>query len=466
MKRKLTLKEIPADLETPVTAFLKLRAAGARTLLESVEQAELMGRYSFIGLDTLQDIRIVPGYVILESAGRTEVLDLEGRNPLEIVRERLPESPDLPDGLPGLVAGAVGYIGYDYVRMLEKLPETLEDPLGLPVAHLTTPGTTAIFDHVKRKIIIVASGEDCERRIEEVIETLRSPLPRAIIAPAPSGKRTVFTSNTSEEKYCEIVRNAKEYIRAGDIFQVVLSRREEGEIHVHPFQIYRALRILNPSTYMFFLDFGDYQLIGSSPEVHAKLTGRTALMRPIAGTRPRGATPDEDRALEKELLADEKERAEHLMLIDLARNDVGRVADYGTVRCSDLFVIERYSHVMHIVSQVHGRLADGKDQFDLLANTFPAGTVSGAPKIRAMQIIEELEHSRRGPYAGTVGYFTPGGDTDMCITIRTILVKGRTAYLQGGAGIVADSDPAREWKETESKIAALKGAVLMAEEGL
>jgi anthranilate synthase component 1 len=312
----------------------------------------------------------------------------------------------------------------------------------------------------------VSIAPDAERRIAEVRELLRRPLPADAVAPPPAKRRGEFASNLSQPQFEAAVAKAKEHIRAGDIFQVVLSRRESGEIHVEPFQVYRALRILNPSPYMFFLDFGDYQLVGSSPEVHAKLAGGEAMIRPIAGTRRRGATDDEDRALEKELLADEKERAEHVMLVDLARNDLGRCCAVGTVRPADLFTIERYSHVMHIVSQVNGRLAPGRDQYDLFARTFPAGTVSGAPKIRAMEIIDALEPVRRGPYAGTVGYFSLSGDSDMCITIRTILVKDRVAHLQAGAGIVADSDPAAEWQETANKLAALKRAIAMAEEGL
>ncbi len=465
-KLRPTISEIPADLETPVTAFLKLRSAGARFLLESVEQGESIGRYSFIGLDALENIRVVPGHAVLEHGGQTEVIPLDGKDPLDIVRERLaPLHIEADRELPGLVGGAIGYIGYDYVRMLEKLPSEQEDFLDLPICHFTITGTMAIFDHIQKKILIVSVSDDAERRVREVTEVLRDPLPRGLLAAAPENSRANFKSNFSKKEFCDIIGRAKEYIGAGDACQIVLSRREEGEIHVAPFQIYRKLRTLNPSPYMFFLDFGEYQLVGSSPEVHAKLTGRTALVRPIAGTRPRGATEEEDRRNEKELLSDEKERAEHLMLIDLARNDLGRCSEYGTVHCQDLFTTERYSHVMHIVSEVTGKLNEGEDQYDLLAKTFPAGTVTGAPKIRAMEIIEELERGRRGPYAGAAGYFSLSGDMDMCITIRTILVKGRTAYLQAGAGIVADSDPAAEWTETENKMAALKKAIQQAEEG-
>ncbi|RPH47335.1 MAG: hypothetical protein EHM91_06040 [Planctomycetota bacterium] len=324
-----------------------------------------------------------------------------------------------------------------------------------------------IFDHVKHKMLLVTvAAEDPQAKLDEVYELLRQPLAAEWTAPRASKRKAQFTHEFPESDYKAAVLKAKEYIGVGDIFQVVLSQRASGEISVDPFQVYRALRILNPSPYMFFLDFGEYQLVGSSPEIHAKLDGRQAVIRPIAGTRRRGKSTEEDAALEKELLADEKERAEHLMLIDLARNDIGRCADYGSVHCTDLYTIEKYSHVMHIVSEVVGKLSAGQDQFDLLSKTFPAGTLTGAPKIRAMEIIEELEKTRRGPYGGTVGYFSLTGDMDTCITIRTMIVKGRTAYLQAGAGIVADSDPQFEWTETCNKMEVLKRAVAMAEEGL
>jgi anthranilate synthase component 1 len=464
---KPVVREVPADLETPVSAFLKLKGHGARFLLESVEMGENLGRYSFIGLDYLKNVKILPEHVVVEEGGRTEVVPHGGRNPLEILRSLMAPLALRHESLPGLVGGAVGYIGYDYVRYLERLPATLPDTLGLPLCNFYLASTMVIFDHVKHKMLLVSvAHEDPQGKLDEVYEQLRQPLAPEWTSPRPSKRRAEFVHEFPEEEFKAAVLKAKEYIAIGDIFQVVLSQRAHGDLHVDPFQVYRALRILNPSPYMFFLDFGDYQIVGSSPEVHAKLVGREALLRPIAGTRRRGRTEEEDRALQKELLADEKERAEHLMLIDLARNDAGRCADYGTVRCTDLFTIERYSHVMHIVSEVVGRLSKGRDQFDLLAGTFPAGTVTGAPKIRAMEIIEELEKSRRGPYAGTVGYFSLTGDMDTCITIRTMVVKGKTAYLQAGAGIVADSVPANEWQETASKMEVLKKAIQIAEEGL
>ncbi|MBI4563440.1 MAG: anthranilate synthase component I [Planctomycetes bacterium] len=465
MDLKPVIREIPADLETPVSAFLKLRGRGARFLLESAEQAETLGRHSFIGIDCLKSLKVLPATVLVDERGRQDVIELDGRNPLEIVREHLsPLQMASANALPGLVGGAVGYVAYDFARFLERLPSRLPDPLGLPLASFFVTSALVVFDHIKRKMLLVSVAPDAQERIDEIREVLRRPL---VFDPGPPPKRrAAFASELSQPDFERAVGRAKEYIRQGDIFQVVLSRRESGEVQVDPFQAYRALRILNPSPYMFFLDFGDYQLVGSSPEVHVKLAGREALVRPIAGTRRRGATDEEDRALERELLGDEKERAEHTMLVDLARNDLGRCCEYGTVRCADLFTIERYSHVMHIVSQVGGRLAAGRDQYDLLSLTFPAGTVTGAPKIRAMEIIEELEPSRRGPYAGTVGYFSLSGDLDMCITIRTILFKDRKAHLHAGAGIVADSNPTAEWNETASKMAALRQAVEMAEEGL
>jgi anthranilate synthase component 1 len=464
---KPTVREVAADLETPVSAFLKLKGHGARFLLESVEMGENLGRYSFIGLDYLRNIRVLPDSVEVEEGGRCESIPVGGRNPLEIVRELMLPLGIRHDGLPGLVGGAVGYIGYDFVRFLEKLPGRLPDPVGLPLCNFYLASTMVIFDHVKRKMLLVTIGkEEPKETIDHVADLLRAPLAAEWTRARPAPKRATFTNEFPEEEYKAAVLKAKEYIKIGDIFQVVLSQRQHGELHVDPFQVYRALRILNPSPYMFYLDFGGYQLVGSSPEIHAKLTGREAVIRPIAGTRRRGATPEEDLRLEKELLADEKERAEHLMLIDLARNDVGRCAEYGSVHCTDLYTIERYSHVMHIVSEVVGTITSEHDQFSLISNTFPAGTLTGAPKIRAMEIIEGLEKTRRGAYGGTVGYFSLTGDMDTCITIRTMIVKGKTAYLQAGAGIVADSDPQSEWTETCNKMEVLKRAIALAEEGL
>src|SRR5581483_8545017 len=347
---KPTVREIPADLETPVSAFLKLKKHGARFLLESVEMGENLGRYSFIGLDYLRNVRVLPDQVVVEEAGRTQSTPIGTRNPLEILRDIMAPLALKHEALPGLVGGAVGYIGYDFVRFIERLPSRLPDPIGLPLCNFYLASTMVIFDHVKHKMLLVSVGsEDPKGKLDEVYELLRQPLAGGWTAPRPATKKARFVHETTDAEYRAAVLKAKEYIAIGDIFQVVLSQRAVGEIEVDPFQVYRALRILNPSPYMFFLDFGDYQLVGSSPEIHAKLTGRQAVIRPIAGTRRRGKSPEEDAALERELLADEKERAEHLMLIDLARNDIGRCADYGSVHCTDLYTIEKYSHVMHIV---------------------------------------------------------------------------------------------------------------------
>lgn len=462
-KLRCAVKEVPADLETPVSAFLKLRSLGAKFLLESVEHGENLGRYSFIGIGAIKTFKVVRDYIMTEEGGKVDIQPIKDRNPLQVLRALLAEyqleKPAIP--VPNLVGGAVGYVGYDFIRFIEKLPDTTPDPLELPICHFFITDTLVIFDHINRKIQIVTLGDS--GRIDDLLGALEKPVE---FKPAVSDKTTPWTSNTGEKDFCAAVEKAREYIRAGDIFQVVLSHRMSGEVYVDPFQVYRALRILNPSPYMFFFDFGDYKIVGSSPEVHVKLENGVASCRPIAGTRPRGGSPEDDKRLEQELLANEKERAEHLMLVDLARNDLGRVCGFGTVQVKDFFVIERYSHVMHLVSETRGNLQKGSDQFDLLSLTFPAGTVTGAPKIRAMEIIEELEKSKRGVYAGTTGYFSLTGDTDMCITIRTMVFKGRTAYLQAGAGIVYDSDPNAEWQETLNKMKALQAAVDLAHRGL
>lgn len=457
---KPVVREVPADLETPVSAFLKLKGNGARFLLESVEMGENLGRYSFIGLDALKNIKVFRDFMTVEEAGRIETLPLAGRNPLEILRQILAPLAIRHQGLPGLVGGAVGYIGYDFARFLERLPDRLPDPLGLPLCNFHLASTMVIFDHVKHKMLLVTvAQEDPQGKLAEVYDLLRRPLESAWTAPRPAPRRAQFASEFPADEFRAAVLKAKEYIRIGDIFQVVLSQRAHGEIHVDPFQVYRALRILNPSPYMFFLDYGDYQLVGSSPEIHAKLVGDQAIVRPIAGTRPRGRTEQEDRALEQELLADEKERAEHLMLVDLHRNDMGRVSKFGSVKVTDLMSVEKYSHVQHIVSNIESELRPDCDAFDALRSCFPAGTVTGAPKIRAMEIISELERAPRGPYGGAVGYFDFTGNMDFAITIRSIVVAGNKASIQAGAGIVADSVPEREYAETEHKMGAMLRAI-------
>jgi anthranilate synthase component 1 len=385
---------------------------------------------------------------------------------------------DVARDLPYFFGGAVGYLGYDMVRFFEHLPHTADDDLGLPDLHLLITDTLIAYDHVRHHLLVIANvpvqpGSDFDaaydtavERLDAIESRLRDPLPPS---PAPPGEPGgELTSNMPRAHFEAAVRRAKEHVAAGDIFQAVLSQRLSRPTRAAPFSIYRALRRLNPSPYMFFLDLGGdppTRLIGSSPEVLARLQGRQAEVRPIAGTRPRGEDEAADRALEADLLADPKERAEHVMLVDLGRNDLGRVCEFGSVEVPELFAIERYSHVIHIVSRVTGRLREELDAYDLLRATFPAGTVSGAPKVRAMEIIEDLEGVRRGPYAGAVGYVGFNGTMDTCITIRTILMQGEMAYLQAGAGIVADSDPRREWEETRHKAQALGTAIEMAELG-
>ncbi len=469
-------RELAADLETPVSVYMKLCGDNRPSfLLESVERGVQVGRYSFIGVDSAQSILADGNKVYLVRQGEKVELPLENGDPLSAVRQYLaPYRPvSLPD-LPRFFGGAVGYLGYDLVRHFERLPDTASDDMGLPLFHLLLADTLVIFDHVKQRMMVVANAYlegDVERvyeqavgRIQQIVNRLREPAHPAQAAAGPSYDE--LRSNMSQEHFEEMVRQAKEHITAGDIFQVVLSQRLERKTVAEPFSIYRSLRRMNPSPYMFFIQTGSEQLIGSSPEMLVRLEGDAAELRPIAGTRPRGATADEDVALEADLLHDPKECAEHVMLVDLGRNDLGRVCVYGTVHTPAVMTVERYSHVMHIVSSVKGQIRGEHDCFDLLRATFPAGTVSGAPKVRAMEIIEELEGVRRGPYAGAVGYFGYGGNMDTCITIRTIIMRDSTAYIQVGAGIVADSDPASEYEETLNKARAMAEAITMAEIGL
>lgn len=378
-------------------------------------------------------------------------------------------------GLPRFLGGAVGFIGYDVVRYFERLPDTAERELDVPDAAFLLPDTLVIFDHAKHVVILLANAhntgdpdeayDDAIARLDELTEVLRQPLP--VLPDAPGPVEDEFVSNVTQERFESNVRAAKEYIAAGDAFQIVLSQRLKRQTKADAFSIYRALRALNPSPYMFFLKFDDdLTLMGASPEVMVRLEDGVAMVRPIAGTRPRGKTPEEDEALADEMIKDPKERAEHVMLVDLGRNDLGRVCTYGTAKVPDMMYIERYSHVMHIVSTVEGQIKPGMDAFDLLAATFPAGTLSGAPKVRAMEIIEELEGTRRGPYGGAVGYFSFDGAMDTCITIRSLLMQGDTVYLQAGAGIVADSDPTMEYHECLNKARAVSVAIRRAEEGL
>lgn len=485
-------RELVADLDTPISVYRKVCRGGPSFLLESVEGGEKVARYSFLGCDPfivfcsrgdLVEVTTTGSHRV--RAGGQDDLRVRG-NPLEILRGVMARyRPASLPGLPRFYGGAVGYLGYDLVRFIEHLPAPPPQDLELPDSLLVFPATVVVFDHVRHTVkvihnariedpcragevydLAVAAVEAVLRRLEETgrgasgYDLLSRWKPGISSRPLPEAR-----SNMERHRFEEAVRQAKEYIAAGDIFQVVLSQRLEAPCSVTPFQVYRALRSINPSPYMFFLDFGELALVGSSPELLVRVENGVVETRPIAGTRPRGATPDEDVHLERDLLADEKERAEHLMLVDLGRNDLGRVCRYGTVKVDDFMTVERYSHVMHIVTEVHGRLEEGKDAFDALAACFPAGTVSGAPKVRAMEIIDELEATRRGPYAGAVGYFGFTGNMDTCITIRTMVIRGNRAYVQAGAGIVADSVPSREYEETMSKARALLRALEVAEGG-
>jgi anthranilate synthase component I len=460
-----------ADLETPVSAFLKI--AGARPmsfLLESVEGGEARGRYSIIGLEPDVIFRADGPRAEINRAPRSDpdAFTPMREAPLQALRALIAESRiALPDALPPMAAGVFGYLGYDLVRLMEDLAPPGRDPIGIPDVILIRPTLVIAFDAVKDTITIVtpvrpqagvnaaAARARAVERLSAVVDALDRPLDKSA-SHADAGPLDVAPrSNTSAEEFKHMVLRAKEYIAAGDIFQVVLSQRFEAPFALPPFALYRALRRVNPSPYLFFLDFGAFAVAGSSPEILVKVSDGTVTVRPIAGTRPRGATPHEDKALEAALLADPKERAEHLMLLDLGRNDVGRVAEIGTVAVTDQFFIERFSHVMHIVSNVEGKLRKDRDPLDALAAGFPAGTVSGAPKVRAMQIIDELEKEKRSLYAGCVGYFSAGAEMDTCIVLRTALIKDGTMYVQAGAGIVADSDPDYEQQECIAKAKAL-----------
>jgi anthranilate synthase component 1 len=471
-------KEILADMETPVSAFKKIADRGGdySFLLESVEGGERMARYSFLGSGTNLVIKSKGANVEITRNGIPEQITLEpGKDVLHILKHELVSLNYVPDpDLPRFCGGAVGFLGYDIVRFFEDLPDSTTDDLGLADCTLIFTDTLLIFDHVRHRIRIVCNAridgdpegayEKATQKIEELAERLRTPV--QMNYEKRSAAPLEIKSNFTQEQYEKAVLKCKDYIAAGDVIQVVPSQRFSTHVTAEPFDIYRALRSLNPSPYMYYLAYQDTTLIGSSPEILVTEERGNVTVRPIAGTRPRGKTVEEDLDLEKELLKDEKERAEHIMLVDLGRNDIGRVCRYGSVKVDELMVIERYSHVMHIVSSVSGRLRADQDQFDVLRATFPAGTVSGAPKIRAMEIIDELEPTRRGTYAGAIGYFSYSGDMDTCITIRTILIQGNTAYVQAGGGVVADSDPAKEYQETQNKAMAMIKALAAAEEGL
>jgi len=466
-------KEIVADLLTPVSAFLKVAEhADYAFLLESVEGGEQVARYSFLGKDPFLIVRARGGKVLIDRAGQTSESD---KPFMATIRELMAgfHSPFVP-GLPRFTGGAVGYLGYDAAAWFEPVELQLatreDDEAGFMLFD-----TVLAFDHVRHRILIIANArisgdEDLESLYQFAcakVEFVERELERALSKTVPpSGTTLDVTSNVTREEFESMVRTAKEYIAAGDIYQVVLSQRFQASIDADPFTVYRALRHVNPSPYMYFLRVGGRSIVGSSPEMLVRVEGRQVQTHPIAGTRPRGRTEDEDVRLGEELKRNEKERAEHVMLVDLGRNDVGRVAKYGTVRVPTYMTIERYSHVMHLVSIVEGKLDDHHDRLDALVACFPAGTVSGAPKVRAMEIIAELENRRRGVYAGAVGYLDFAGNLDFCITIRTVLIEDGQAYVQAGAGIVADSNPTAEYEETRDKARAVIRALELAQNGL
>ncbi|MBI2874389.1 MAG: anthranilate synthase component I [Firmicutes bacterium] len=466
-------REIAGDLDTPISVFRKLCGEETAFLLESVEGGEQVARYSFIGARPFLSFtgKGGRGTVILDGCHK----DVEG-NPLTALRGEIAGfQPALLPGLPRFFGGAVGYFSYDMVRFFEELPDSQRDDLGLPDCQVICTELVVIFDHARSSILVVANArpdgdpEGAYRRACLLIDDAVARIEGPVASPPPAAEPPSHPSappagNIPPGCFEEMVARAKEYIAAGDIFQVVLSQRFEVPLTVPGFEVYRVLRRLNPSPYMYYLRLGGLEIVGSSPEVLVRAEEGQVITRPLAGTRRRGLTPEEDAALEAELLGNEKERAEHIMLVDLGRNDIGRVAAYGSVAPTALLEVERYSHVMHIVSEVEGILAPGRTAYDAFEACFPAGTVSGAPKVRAMEIIDELEPTRRGPYAGAVGYFSFSGNMDMAITIRTIVITGGKAYVQAGAGIVADSDPRAENEECRNKAGAMLRALAMAAE--
>ena len=469
-------REIMADMDTPVSAFRKIDDGRYSFLLESIEGGEKWARYTFLGS--------TPSVVIRSSGNTVELLFADGNSiredvddPLAFIRDYLARyRPVETADLPRFFGGAVGYLGYDMVRHFERLMTDKPALIGAYDSYFVITDTIVIFDNVRQKIKVVSNahldGETdpgdaysaATEKIEAIIKRLKAPLP--MVTPSKKPGRVSFVSNMERNEFENAVIRAKEYVRAGDIIQVVLSQRFSGELTVDPLDIYRVLRTINPSPYMFFLRLDETLVVGASPEVMVRKEGSKAELRPIAGTRPRGATDEDDLRLEEELLADPKERAEHVMLVDLGRNDMGRVCRTGTVRVTELMVVERYSHVMHIVSNVQGELQEGQDAFDVVRAAFPAGTLSGAPKVRAMEIIDEMEPSRREIYGGAVGYFSFSGNMDMAIAIRTMVIKDGKVHLQAGAGIVADSDPSAEYLETVNKAMAVVKAIELAEQGL
>jgi anthranilate synthase component 1 len=470
-------REILADMETPVSALMKLRSEPHVFLLESVEGGEKWARYTFLGCDSQVIFRVKGEEVLIRKNGETYSYK-HGGDPMRFLRDLLQTYRPVPvDGLPRFYGGAVGFLGYDMVRYFEKLPAAAEEDIETDDATFLITDTMIIFDNVRHTIKVVACTvveenknlrgvyDEAAQKIDRMIEMLQSPLERRELA--HEGETEVPPqSNMTPEGFKAMVKKAKDYIVAGDVIQVVLSQRFQVENSRDPVDLYRALRYINPSPYLFFLKFEDFILIGSSPEVMVRVEEGLAELRPIAGTKRRGKSEQEDRSLSDELLQDPKERAEHVMLVDLGRNDLGRIARIGSVQVNEFMVVERYSHVMHLVSHVQAQLSEGKDAFDVLKATFPAGTLSGAPKIRAMEIIDELETTRRGPYGGAVGYFGFTGNMDLCITIRTMMIKDGNIFIQAGAGIVADSDPDEEDQECINKAMGMVQAIRMASSGL
>jgi len=472
-QNQVVYARLAADLDTPVSLMLKLAEARTDTfMLESVTGGEVRGRYSMIGMkpDLIWQCHGTQSRINREARFDPTAFTPQDGHPLTTLRALIAECRmDMPDGLPAAAAGLFGYLGYDMIRLVENLPDVNPDPLGLPDAVLMRPSVVAVLDGVKGDVTIVAPAWQVPglsaraayaQAAERVMDALRD-LDRAPPAPRDFGEATPvgnMVSNFTHDGYKAAVERARDYIRAGDIFQVVPSQRWAQTFTHPPFALYRSLRRTNPSPFMFFFNFGGFQVIGASPEILVRLRDGEVTVRPIAGTRKRGATPEDDKAQEADLLADPKERAEHLMLLDLGRNDVGRVAKVGSVRPTEQFIIERYSHVMHIVSNVTGQIADGEDALSALLAGLPAGTVSGAPKVRAMQIIDELEPEKRGVYGGGVGYFAANGEMDFCIALRTSVLKDEVLYIQAGGGVVYDSDPEAEYQETVNKSLALRRA--------
>lgn len=469
--------DLMADLETPVTAYAKLKTDGPAFLLESIEGGERLSRYTFIACRPRKVFKSYWDKTYITELGKDDVAIDTPSDPLSLVEEEIAahHPVEFPELAP-FTGGAVGYLSYDYISRVEKtVPIAANNHHHTPLSYYMLADSMVIFDRAKQTMrLLVNARLDAhastelayEAAIDELAllkEKLEEPNHVATARLIPPSELSIPKGNFTREAFEEMVARSKEYIRAGDIIQVVLSQRFEKQLKASSLDLYRALRTVNPSPYMFLLETGDFAIVGASPEVHVKLTGSKVEIRPIAGTRHRGKTEEEDVALERDLLADEKEKAEHLMLVDLARNDIGRVCRYGSVAVPDYMIIERYSHVMHIVSQVEGEIAADKNAFDLMRATFPAGTVSGAPKIRAMQIISEAEKDQRGFYAGALGYFSYNGNLDSCITLRTAMVKDSRVTIQAGAGIVADSDPEAEYNETIFKASALFRAVGLAE---